>query len=212
VTPENFRNGKRRRTIDDIVTGPDSAVHGVVNPGRENAVIQRGRFDRATGAVQLEGDHLRSDGCTVPFRVDGHLRGRTLRLTYRFGEVEGAVAIVRVEEYRQPRATTLARLKLRVAKALRGYNALFRPSGGRNRRALHERGESPESIVFRDAIASDIPALAELHVTTWNATYRTTRGPTTATRTSRWNDVFLKEQRADFVGSAATPRSTRCSR
>jgi ribosomal protein S18 acetylase RimI-like enzyme len=52
---------------------------------------------------------------------------------------------------------------------------------------------------MRDAIASDIPALAELHVTTWNATYRTTRGPTVAVRTWQWNEVFKKEPRRDFI-------------
>jgi GNAT superfamily N-acetyltransferase len=56
-----------------------------------------------------------------------------------------------------------------------------------------------ESIVFRDAVASDIPALAELHVTTWNATYRTSNGPSIATRTWQWNQVFATNNRRDFV-------------
>lgn len=68
-----------------------------------------------------------------------------------------------------------------------------------NRRRLAERGESLDSIVVRDAVASDIPALAELHVTTWNATYRTTSGPTVATRTRQWTQVFANEARRDFV-------------
>jgi len=41
--------------------------------------------------------------------------------------------------------------------------------------------------------------LAELHVTTWNATYSTSRGPTIATRTSQWTQKFAKEDRRDFV-------------
>jgi ribosomal protein S18 acetylase RimI-like enzyme len=56
-----------------------------------------------------------------------------------------------------------------------------------------------DSIVFRDAVASDIPELAELHVTTWNATYHTTRGPTMAIRSRQWHQVFAKEDRRDFV-------------
>ena len=52
---------------------------------------------------------------------------------------------------------------------------------------LRERSESLDSIVYRDAVAADIPALAELHVTTWNATYNATRGPTIETRTSQLN-------------------------
>jgi len=38
-----------------------------------------------------------------------------------------------------------------------------------------------------------------LHVTTWNATYNTTRGPTVATRTRQWEEVFAKDPRRDFV-------------
>jgi len=87
----------------------------------------------------------------------------------------------------------------RIAAVRRWISARFRPTGDRNARLLRERGESLESIIFRDAVASDIPALAELHVTTWNATYNTTRGPTIATRTWQWNEVFAKENRRDFV-------------
>jgi hypothetical protein len=59
-------------------------------------------------------------------------------------------------------------------------------------RRLRDRGESLDSTVFRDAVAADIPALAELHGTTWNATYRTSRGPSVATRARQWTDVFAK--------------------
>jgi ribosomal protein S18 acetylase RimI-like enzyme len=87
----------------------------------------------------------------------------------------------------------------RIAAVLRWVNARTRPTGERNARRLHEKGESLDSITFRDAVAADIPALAELHVTTWNATYRTTRGPTMAMRTGQWNQVFAKANRRDFV-------------
>ena len=91
------------------------------------------------------------------------------------------------------------RLKSRLAGLQRWINTRTRPSGERNARKLRERGESLDSITFRDAVVADIPALAELHVTTWNATYNTTRGPTIATRTWQWNEVFAKENRRDFV-------------
>jgi ribosomal protein S18 acetylase RimI-like enzyme len=91
------------------------------------------------------------------------------------------------------------RLKLRIADLKRWISARSRPTGEDNARTLRERGESLDTIVFRDAVASDIPALAELHVTTWNATYNTTRGPTIATRAWQWNQVFAKENRRDFV-------------
>lgn len=77
--------------------------------------------------------------------------------------------------------------------------ALSRPSGRRNARRLRARGESLDSIVFRDAVAADIPALAELHVALWNRTYRTTRGPTVALRARQWREKFAKLPRRDFV-------------
>ena len=86
-----------------------------------------------------------------------------------------------------------------LAAVRRWVSARSRPKGEQNARALRERGESLESIVFRDAVAADIPALAELHVTTWNATYDTTRGPTIATRSGQWNQVFAAQNRRDFV-------------
>ena len=98
-----------------------------------------------------------------------------------------------------PPITFVDRLKRRVADLQRRINARSRPTGEENAHTLHARGESLDSIVFRDAVASDIPALAELHVTTWNATYNTTRGPTIATRIWQWNQVFAKENRRDFV-------------
>src|SRR6187431_1069199 len=96
-------------------------------------------------------------------------------------------------------ATGWDRLTPRIAGLKRWINARSRPRGEENARRLRERGESLDSITFRDAVAADIPALAELHVTTWNATYSTSRGPTIATRTSQWTQKFAKEDRRDFV-------------
>lgn len=95
--------------------------------------------------------------------------------------------------------TLFDRLKPRIARVRRWLHARARPSGETNARSLHERGESLDSIIFRDATAADIPALAELHVTTWNATYNTSRGPTIATRTFQWVKVFANPIRRDFV-------------
>lgn len=87
----------------------------MVNPGRQNAPIRRGYFDAATGAVRLEGEQARPDGTTIAFRIEGRVDGRTLRLTYRFGDGQGSADLVRVEEYRPPRRTLLDRLKPRIA-------------------------------------------------------------------------------------------------
>ncbi|MBC7895835.1 MAG: GNAT family N-acetyltransferase [Cytophagaceae bacterium] len=193
------RWGKPSEVLLDIVAEPDGTVRGVANPGKQDAPIRRGHFDAATRAVHLEGDHVQPDGAAISFRVDGLLDGRTLRLAYQYGEMRGHADIVRVEEYTPPRLTVLDRIKARVAGLQRWLHAQTRPSGAANARRFRERGESVDSIMFRDAVAADIPALAELHVTTWNATYRTSRGPRIATRTTQWNQAFAREHRRDFV-------------
>jgi ribosomal protein S18 acetylase RimI-like enzyme len=138
-------------------------------------------------------------GETRHFHIAGRLDGSVLRLAYRFGEMEGTVDTGRLEDYRPPSVTLLDRLKPRLASVRRWLHSRSRPTGAENARALRERGESLESIVMRDAIAADIPALADLHVTTWNATYNTTRGPTIATRAGQWERIFAKPNRRDFL-------------
>lgn len=47
------------------------------------------------------------------------------------------------------------------------------------------------SFLIREAIAADIPALAHLHVETWNATYPNVHPkPTHAIRERQWRDAF----------------------
>ena len=193
------RWGKPGEVLLDLFVAPDGSVGGLANPGRENAPIRRGHFDQATSAVELEGEHITPEGATLPFRIRGSLDGRTLRLAYVFGERTGEIAVVRVEEYVPPRLTLWQRAEPWLAAVKRWINARSRPSHERNDRRLRRRGESLDTITLRDATFVDIPALAELHVTTWNATYRTSRGPTVATRTWQWKQVFAKENRRDFV-------------
>ena len=193
------RWGKPDEVLLDLVADEHGSVTGLANPGRQNAVIQRGRFDSGTGDVRLEGEHSPPGGTTTPFLIQGRLDGRTLRLSYEFGEMRGSIEIVRVEEYRPRPLTLFDRLKPRIARVQQWLHARTRPSGETNARKLRERGESLDSIILREATAADIPALAELHVTTWNATYNTSRGPTIAIRTWQWNQVFAKENRRDFV-------------
>jgi ribosomal protein S18 acetylase RimI-like enzyme len=193
------RWGKPSEVLLDVVAGEDGSIGGVVNPGRQDAPIRRGHFNAASGALELEGEHITPDETILPFRITGHLDGRTLRLTYEFGEMRGETDVVRVEEYSPPPLTLRRRLERRIAGLERRIYARMRPNGEENARMLRERGESLDSITFRDAVAADIPALAELHVTTWNATYHTSRGPTIATRTWQWTKVFATEHRRDFV-------------
>jgi ribosomal protein S18 acetylase RimI-like enzyme len=193
------RWGKPSEVLLDLVVAEDGSVRGVANPGRQNAPIRQGHFDATSGILNLEGEHVRPDGTILPFRVAGRLDGRTLRLAFEYGDMRGETDVVRVEEYAPPPLTFRDRLKQRIASLQRRLYVRTRPKGEDNARRLRERGESLDSITFRDAVAADIPALAELHVTTWNATYNTKRGPTIATRTWQWNQVFAKENRRDFV-------------
>ena len=193
------RWGKPSEVLLDLVADEHGSVTGVANPGRQNAPIRRGHFDAATRSVRLEGEHTPAGEASVPFLIQGRLEGRRLTLSYQFGAMNGTVDVVRVEEYRPKPLTLLDRLKPRLARMQRWLNARTRPSAASNARQLRERGESLDSIIVRDATAADIAALAELHVTTWNATYRTSRGPTIATRTWQWNQIFAKPNRRDFV-------------
>lgn len=191
--------GKPSEVLLDIVVDRDGAVRGTVNPGRHDAPIRHGRFDASDSTVRLEGEVVPSDGQAVPFRIAGRLDGRTLRLSYEIGDDRGTTDIVRIEDYRPPRLTVRDRVGALLADLRRHRDARTRPRAEDNRRRLRERGESLDSITLRDAVEADIPALAELHVTTWNATYRTSRGPSVALRARQWTEIFSNLPRRDFV-------------
>jgi GNAT superfamily N-acetyltransferase len=78
--------------------------------------------------------------------------------------------------------------------------ALRRPSRSANARLLRHRGETVTSLIIRDATAADIPALAELHVTTWNATYAPLgmKGPQVEVRERQWREAFAKDDGSWF--------------
>src|SRR5262245_31726083 len=77
-----------------------------------------------------------------------------------------------------------------IDTVLRSVRALGRPSKAANLRRLVARGEDTRSLRFRDATAADIPALAQLHVITWNATYGGRRGPSYELRERQWREAF----------------------
>jgi GNAT superfamily N-acetyltransferase len=74
------------------------------------------------------------------------------------------------------------------------------PSKARNQRRLRARGERPDVFQVREASAADIPALARLHVTTWNATYAPLlmKGPSYDIRERQWRDAFAKKEAGWF--------------
>lgn len=61
-------------------------------------------------------------------------------------------------------------------------------------------GETLDSLTIRDADAADIPALAQLHVTTWNATYAPLmmKGPSVAIREGQWREAFANSDGSWF--------------
>lgn len=68
---------------------------------------------------------------------------------------------------------------------------LKRPSKATNIRRLREWGETMESFTIREATESDLPALAALHVQTWNDTYWTVKNPPTyEIRERQWREQF----------------------
>lgn len=78
------------------------------------------------------------------------------------------------------------RLRAAGYRTMRTMLALRRPS---------RRGECLEPIALRDAVPDDIPALAALHVRTWNDTYAPLmKGPSAAIREQQWREAFANPQ------------------
>lgn len=85
--------------------------------------------------------------------------------------------------------------------------AATRPSAARNLRRLRARGETLESLVIREAHEADIPALAHLHVTTWNATYAPmgSKGPPVEVREAQWRTAFAEQDGSWFCYVVENP-------
>lgn len=79
----------------------------------------------------------------------------------------------------------------------RSLRQLSRRTREQNLQVLAERGETVQSFTIRDATESDIPALAKLHVITWNACYQA-RGPSVAIRESQWRKQFAEQDGSWF--------------
>lgn len=69
---------------------------------------------------------------------------------------------------------------------------LKRPSKKSNVRKLHERGETIDSLTFRDATENDIPLLGKLHALTWAQTYNASN-PNFELRQYQWQKAFKEE-------------------
>jgi hypothetical protein len=79
-----------------------------------------------------------------------------------------------------------------INAAWRWLAARERPTRGENLRGLRDRGESVDALRWRNATPADIPALAQLHVVTWNATYGPMGAvsPSVHVREQQWRQGF----------------------
>ena len=84
----------------------------------------------------------------------------------------------------------MAYLKNMLNRIIRWIRFLRRPSGAANLRRLRENGESRDLFMIREASVSDLPALAALHVETWNETYGGRYKPSLQLRTNQWQEQF----------------------
>jgi len=98
-------------------------------------------------------------------------------------------------------------MKRVVFAAWRLVAGLNRPSKRANAGRLRERGETLASISIREARVADIPALARLHVKTWNATYAPLlmKGPSHEVRERQWREAFTRNDGSWFCLVAERP-------
>jgi GNAT superfamily N-acetyltransferase len=86
-----------------------------------------------------------------------------------------------------------------MAGLIRTWLNSRRPSKDANLRAMQERGESIQSLVFRDISFADLDALVKLHVKAWADTYPMVKQPPTyAIRKYQWEEQFLKSSDSWF--------------
>jgi ribosomal protein S18 acetylase RimI-like enzyme len=87
-----------------------------------------------------------------------------------------------------------------VSSFRRLIKGMQRPSKKRNDHLLKQRGETLNSYSIREATIDDVPALAVLHVTTWNQTYAVSSGgPTVELRENQWREKFNTKDDSWFV-------------
>lgn len=91
-------------------------------------------------------------------------------------------------------------MKSALVAVARFFFGLTGPSKRANARRMRERAESVASLIIREATPADIPTLAQLHVTTWNATYAPMllNGPPYEIRAKQWRDAFAKQDGSWF--------------
>ncbi len=81
---------------------------------------------------------------------------------------------------------------------IRFWKNLYRPSKQSNLKRIQQKGQNLDALVIREANATDVPALADLHVKTWQETYSGS-GPSQKTREYQWRELFQEVERKWFV-------------
>ena len=79
-----------------------------------------------------------------------------------------------------------------INSILRFVNGLKRPSKQTNMRKLHERNETIDSFIFKDATQNDVAELGKLHAITWAQTYNV-KNPNIQLRQYQWQKAFAEE-------------------
>lgn len=98
--------------------------------------------------------------------------------------------------------TVRDRVRALVFRFARRALALRRPSA----RGNAVRGGTVSSLALRAAVEADVPALARLHVHTWNDTYAPImKGPPVAIREAQWRAAFAKDDGSWFCIVAQRP-------
>jgi len=171
---------------------------------RNIATIRSGSFDPATGAMRIAGDAVNPDnGQPVPFEIDGTLSGSTISVRFRFGDDSGDGTLTKVSPWGMLASLFRSIFAPKVrppglppyvpGPLNREQMAALRRTRPQNEAALRERGETLDSLVFREPSEADINALAQLHVITWAATYPDVYSPPTfAIRSWQWRDAFRR--------------------
>ena len=81
---------------------------------------------------------------------------------------------------------------------IRFLRGIKKPSKARNEKLLQARHQTINSFTIRELAAEDLPALAALHVQTWNETYGG-RGPSIQIREQQWREQFQSANRDWFM-------------
>jgi L-amino acid N-acyltransferase YncA len=201
----------------DLAADDAGRVSGKIMAGRPDnmADVASGTYDRANGRLRLEGVAKDPDsGKPVDYVLDGGVADGEAVMAAEVHARDGSfdysgnhVLTRRGARRRRWRDSTLRDVLMRAR--IRGQRIVWgrtRHTKAENARLFESRGETIASFVIRDAAPADIPALARLHVTAWNAAYATSSGPTVELRERQWRETFAKPSDGWFVLVVVDPK------